>query len=84
MGYIIINYYNDNFVVCFSYSSFGISFLFFLTKISIQYTKGGKAKAKAKAKTKNTKGTLQTLALSRNAAHHGQQGSVYSTLCKSE
>ena len=37
-------------------------------------TKGGKAKAKAKAKTKNTKDTLQTLALSRNAAHHGQQG----------
>ena len=39
-----------------------------------------KAKAKAKAKTKNSKDTLTTLALSRNAAHHGQGTDADSTL----
>ena len=38
-----------------------------------------KAKAKAKAKTKNSKDTLTTLALSRNAAHHGQGTDADST-----
>ena len=39
-----------------------------------------KVKAKAKAKTKNSKDTLTTLALSRNAAHHGQGTDADSTL----